>query len=297
MHILITGGSGFIGRAFATDCLRDGHRVTVLSRKAAAASAVLPSAVRIVESLDATDEADIVVNLAGENLSGGRWTAARKTAFRSSRIATTQKLVDWCAGAQRPPRLLISASAIGYYGSCGEAVLDEDSPPGEDFSARLCRDWEATASAAEGLGLRVCYVRLGIVLAPYGGALGRMLPTFRAGLGGRLGSGRQWMSWIDLADLLDLFRWLMHRDHASGVYNATAPQPVRNAEFVAALGRALHRPALLPVPAFALRLMFGEMSDLLLGSQRVLPTRALAQGFRFRNGELAAALRRQLSAF
>lgn len=291
MHALITGGTGFIGRALSRELSNDGQQVTVLTRSSARASKVLPSGVAAVESLAGVNEVDTVFNLAGENLAAARWTAARKQAFVDSRIGTTRQLLHWMENLQRRPAVLISASAIGYYGPCGDDTVHEDSPAGEDFAAQLCRDWEAAAAEAGALGVRVCTPRIGIVLGADGGALAQMLPPFRLGLGGRMGSGRQWMSWIHRSDLLSLLLWLATVDSASGAYNATAPKPVTNREFTRTLGRVLHRPVLLPMPAAALKLMFGEMSTLLLTGQKVLPQRAHEQGFAFRHETLDAALK------
>jgi uncharacterized protein len=290
MHYLITGGSGFIGSALCRSLVADGHRVTVPTRNAARAKRRLPGDVALIGNLDAAVDVDAIVNLAGENLSSGRWTAARKREIVASRIGTTQRLLAWIGAQSRRPRVLVSGSAIGWYGARGDADLGEDADPGADFAAHLCRDWESEACKAEALGMRVCRVRTGIVLGRGGGALKQMLLPFRLGLGGPMGDGRQWMSWIALADEVALIRWLIDNDAASGAYNGTAPAPVRNAEFAGTLGRALHRPAVLRAPAFALKLLLGEMSDLVLTGQRVLPRRALAEGFTFRHPDLTSAL-------
>ena len=289
MHVLITGGSGFIGRALCNELRRHGATATVLSRRPERVR--LPSGARAVGSLDELPPVDAVVNLAGETLAGGRWTAARKQAFRDSRLDTTRQLVDWLAArpAAQRPKVLVSASAIGYYGPGGEQPLDESAPAGEGFAAGLCRDWEAAALRAEGLGLRVCRLRIGIVLGHSGGALGRMLPLFRLGLGGRLGDGQQWMSWIRRNDLVRMIVWLLNTPTTRGVYNGTAPVPVRNAEFTGTLAAALRRPALLPVPAPLLRLAMGEMAELLLQGHPVLPKLALAEGFEFHAPQLTVA--------
>jgi uncharacterized protein (TIGR01777 family) len=289
MHVLITGGSGFIGRALARELLADGHRVTVLTRNATRTRARLPEAAGVVETLAEASAVDAVVNLAGENLAEGRWTPTRKQALRDSRLDTTRTLLAWMEAQPRRPGVLVSGSAVGWYGPRGDETLGEDAAPGEDFAAQLCCDWEAEAVKAEALGVRVCRIRTGLVLDPEGGALAKMLLPFRLGLGGPLGDGRQWMSWIVRADLVALIRWLLGNQGAQGAYNATAPNPVTNAEFARTLGHALHRPALLPAPGFALRLLFGEMAELLLTGQRVLPARATAQGFQFRYPELAPA--------
>jgi len=290
MHHLITGGSGFIGSALCRSLVADGHRVTVLTRDIERARGRVPEAVFLIDRLDFAENIDAVVNLAGENLAGGRWTAARKHEFVGSRIGTTKRLLDWIDRQDSAPAVLVSGSAIGWYGPRGDEELDEDADIGNDFSAHLCRDWEAEASKAEALGVRVCCVRTGIVLGADGGALKKMLLPFRAGIGGRMGSGRQWMSWITRADIVALIRWLIDHDSASGAYNGTAPAPVTNAEFARALGAALNRPTLLPTPASALKLLFGEMADILLTGQRVVPRRAMAEGFAFKYPELSAAL-------
>jgi len=290
MHHLITGGSGFIGSALCRSLVADGHRVTVLTRDIERARGRVPEAVFLIDRLDFAENIDAVVNLAGENLAGGRWTAARKHEFVGSRIGTTKRLLDWIDRQDSAPAVLVSGSAIGWYGPRGDEELDEDADIGNDFSAHLCRDWEAEASKAEALGVRVCCVRTGIVLGADGGALKKMLLPFRAGIGGRMGSGRQWMSWITRADIVALIRWLIDHDSARGAYNGTAPAPVTNAEFARALGAALNRPTLLPTPASALKVLFGEMADILLTGQRVVPRRAMAEGFAFKYPELSAAL-------
>jgi len=290
VHFLITGGSGFIGTALCRNLVADGHRATVLTRNSTRARPRLPAHVALVEALDSVADVDAIVNLAGENLAAGRWTARRKREFFDSRVGTTRRLLEWIARQERKPRVLVSGSAIGWYGPRGDEELTEGAMPGTDFSADLCRAWEAEATKAEAFGLRVCCVRTGIVLDRDGGALKRMLLPFRLGIGGRMGDGRQWMSWIARADLVALLRWLAGSAAASGPFNGTAPAPVRNAEFAGTLAAALHRPALLATPAPVLKLLFGEMADLLLTGQRVLPARATADGFCFRYPELPAAL-------
>ena len=244
----------------------------------------------MVEQFDAAAPVDAVVNLAGENLSAGRWTPRRKREFVDSRIGMTRNLVSWMAAQPQRPRVLVSGSAIGWYGARDDQMLGEEAAPGDDFSARLCRMWEEEAGKAEALGVRVCCVRTGIVLAAEGGALKQMLLPFRLGFGGPMGSGRQWMSWIARDDLVALIGWLIDNPAARGAYNGTAPEPVTNAQFAQALGKAVHRPTLLRTPAFALRLLFGEMADLLLTGQRVIPRRAVAEGFVFKYPQLQSAL-------
>lgn len=294
MRYLITGGTGFIGRALAARLLHDGHEVTVLTRSRDRARTVLPPAVGLAEALSEIQRAqapEAVVNLAGENLAAGRWSEARKRQFRTSRVDFTRRLVDWLRTLEEKPRVLVSGSAIGYYGARGDEPLTEDAPPGDEFQSELCRDWEAEAQKAEPLGLRVCRLRTGIVLGPDGGALARMRLPFSFGLGGPIASGRQWMSWVHRADLVELIVWLAQDAARSGAWNGTAPEPVANRDFARAVGRALHRPAVLPTPELALRLAFGELAHLLATGQKVLPARALAAGFAFRYPRLDEALR------
>lgn len=290
MNILVTGGTGFIGAALLPALQAAGHQVTVLTRDAG--NAKLPLGVTAIERLGMLATApDAVINLAGENLGGRRWNARSKQLFVDSRIGTTTRLLDAIKRWPTPPTVLVNGSAIGWYGPRGDEVLTENSAPGEGFAAELCAKWEAVATSAETLGVRVACVRIGIVLGLPGGALGQMLPPFKLGLGGRLGSGRQWMSWVHRDDLVALMLRLVEDDSLRGAFNGTAPEPVRNADFTRALGRALKRPAVLPMPGFALRTLVGEMADeLLLQGQQVRPERALAAGFTFRYPTLDAAL-------
>lgn len=289
MHVLITGGTGFIGRALCKQLFQAGHTATVLTRSSTPPP--LPG-VRFIARLEAAEGIEAVVNLAGEPLAEGRWNAARKQGFRDSRIGTTQRLLGWIETQAQRPRVLVSGSAIGYYGASDDRVLDEAAPAGEDFAATLCRDWETEALKARALGLRVCTLRIGIVLGTDGGALARMLPPFKLGAGGPMGSGTQWMSWVRRSDLVDLIVWLLGNEAASGAYNGTAPAAVTNREFARTLGAVLQRPAVLPMPAFVLKMMFGEMAEsLLLSGQRVVPSKAEAEGFVFAHRELEPALR------
>ena len=289
MQVLITGGTGFIGRELCKQLFHLGHTATVLTRSKAPVP--LPG-VRFIARLDEAQGIDAVVNLAGEPLAEGRWNAVRKQAFRDSRIGTTQKLLGWIESLPERPRVLVSGSAIGYYGESDDTLLAESAPPGEDFAATLCCDWEMEALKARALGLRVCTLRTGIVLGADGGALAKMLPPFKLGMGGPMGSGTQWMSWVRRGDLVHLICWLLGNEAASGSYNGTAPVPVTNREFARTLGAVLKRPAVMTMPAFVLKLMFGEMAEsLLLTGQRVVPSKAEAEGFVFEHRELESALR------
>ncbi len=231
-----------------------------------------------------------MVNLAGEGIADRRWSANRKTALRDSRLLATRTLVRAMAICQTPPRVLVSASGVGYYGPRGEEPVTESTPPGPDFLARLCVEWEEEARAAEGHGTRVAMVRSGLVLDAKGGALPRMLPPFRLGLGATIGSGQQFMPWIHVADWVSMVLWLIQSERGAGAFNATAPQPVTNRDFTQTLGRVLRRPAVLRAPAFVLKLALGEMSDLLITGQRALPARAEELGFKFAFRALEPAL-------
>ncbi len=291
---LVTGGTGFVGHALCQRLVHHGAALTVLSRNPARASSLLPAGIRTVGSLDQlapTEHFDVVVNLAGEPIAAKRWSAKRKRVLEASRIDLTRKLVDWMLASSRPPRVFVSASAIGYYGDQGERTVTEDSEPHLEYSHQLCAAWEAAALRAADAGIRTALLRIGLVVGPTGGFLARMLLPFRLGLGGPIGSGRQWMSWIHRNDLLRLIALLVEREDLAGVFNATAPTPVTGREFADTLGRVLRRPAFLPAPALAFRLVFGEMSRLLLTGQRVLPLRAAAAGFQFEFPDLESALR------
>lgn len=293
MHILLTGGTGLIGRRLCRHWLAAGHRLTVLSRQPGRVPQLCGETVRGIADFEALGDEplDAIVNLAGEPIAERPWTPRRKALLWDSRVRLTERLVEWLEGRSQRPAVLISGSAVGWYGDAGERPLDEDSAAaGEDFASELCLAWEQIALEAEALGIRVVRLRTGLVLAPEGGFLKRLLPPFRLGLGGQLGNGRQWMSWVHIEDMLGLIDFLLHQGAASGPYNACAPQPVRNRDFTRALGQALHRPTLLGVPGFALRLALGELSLLLLGGQRVAPKRLLEAGFVFRYNDLPTAL-------
>lgn len=294
MQVLITGGSGFIGQALCPALLARGWQVSVVSRDLQAAAEVLPQGVRLLADIEGAGGADAVVNLAGAPLAGQRWTERYKQLLRESRLRTTEALLAWMQGLTVRPAVLVSGSAIGYYGPRDDTPLTETDPPGDDFGARLAADWEAAAWPAQQLGVRTACLRTGVVLDGGGGALQQLLTPYRLGLGGPIGSGAQWFSWIHREDLVRLIVWLIEQDALDGPVNATAPEPVRQRDFAAALGRALHRPTVLPTPGFALKAAFGEMGQMLIDGQRVIPARAQGQGFQFLYPTLDDALARSL---
>ena len=291
MRILIAGGSGFLGRALVQGCRADGHEVKILTRHPRGADDVGWSADVNGAWARTLEQSDAVVNLAGEGIADRRWTTARKAAILDSRVESTRTLATSIRACARPPLIFISGSAVGFYGTDTDEPRVEESPSGSDFLATVCRAWEREASAAAGVA-RVVLLRTGVVLARDGGALPRMTLPFRFFAGGRLGSGRQYISWIHRDDWIAMVRWMLSND-VSGPVNVTAPTPVTNAEFTHALAKAMRRPALFPVPAPALRLVLGEemANSLLLGGQRVLPARAERFGFQFRFADVDSALR------
>jgi uncharacterized protein (TIGR01777 family) len=297
MRILMTGASGLIGTALVPSLTSSGHEVTRLVRGQPKPGEKAVHWDPLAGNIDvsAIEGIEAVVHLAGENIAE-RWTAAKKASIRDSRVKGTQLLCETLTRLSSPPKVLVSASAIGYYGDRGEETLTDDSPPGRGFLSEVCRAWEAATEPARQHGLRVVQLRLGIVLSTAGGALAKMLPPFRLGLGGILGSGRQYMSWIALDDVAGVFEHVILSDGLQGPTNAVAPRAVTNQEFTKTLGQVLGRPTVMPLPAFAARLMFGEMADeLLLASARVQPTKLLASGYQFRYTELAEALRHLLA--
>jgi uncharacterized protein (TIGR01777 family) len=300
VNVLLAGGTGFIGSALAGHLTARGHRVSLLSRRASGAEDT-----RVYhwdperEELDprSLEGIDAVVNLAGENLAGGRWTAARKKRLVESRVTATRFLARRMGELRPPTRALLSASAVGIYGNRGEEILTEESAPGTGFLAGLCRAWEEAALSARETGARIVLLRFGVVVGGGGGVLEKMIPVFRIGIGGRLGSGRQWMSWIALADVLGVIEYALMREALDGPVNVVSPAPVRNSEFTRVLGSVLRRPAIIPAPAIALRAVFGGMADeALLVSARAEPARLRALGYRFAFTDLESAVRGALRA-
>ncbi|MHC4400977.1 MAG: TIGR01777 family oxidoreductase [Planctomycetota bacterium] len=297
MNVLISGASGLIGSALAQRLSEEGHEITRLVRSPAETEDREiwwdPAAGRLDTST--LDGFDGVVHLAGENIAKGRWTKAKRRRIRDSRVEGTRLLADGLAQLPRPPKVLVSASAIGFYGDRGDEEVDEESPAGSGFLADVCRAWEAATERAVEAGIRVVTMRIGMVMSPDGGALARMLPLFRLGLGGPIGRGRQYVSWITRDDLLHVVHHVLTVESLQGPVNAVAPEPVTNRRFARALGRALRRPAILPAPGLALRLLLGKMAkELLLWSTRVVPRRLLESGFVFRDGVLEQAIGRLL---
>jgi uncharacterized protein len=296
--VAITGATGLLGTTLAASCARDGIPVSALVRNTVRAADRLPNATLF--AWDAThgpppeaafEGVDTVVNLIGEPIDSGRWNDKRKKRLRDSRVVATRGLVDTLRGLARKPRLLISASGIHYYGNPGDQLVTEASAVGTSFFAELARDWEAEANKAAEVGMRVVLLRSGLVLAKQGGILRKILPPFRAGLGGRIGKGGQWTPWIHIEDHVGFIRHAMSHDSVSGAYNVVAPEPVTNAEFTRAVGEALGRPTVLKAPLFALRLVFGSLVDeVLLASVRAMPVRTLESGYNFRHPLLRDAL-------
>lgn len=297
MRVLISGGTGLVGRSLVQSLTENGHHCSVLTRDPDQPS-VLPASVTMhrwdassVEPLVAwVETADAIVHLSGEGIGDGRWSAIRKQRILESRVESTRALSAAVQQAEKPPAVFVQASAVGYYGPRGDEEVTEDSAPGDDFLAQVCRDWESASDEVEAAGVRRAVVRTGIVLAKDGGALPRMALPFKLFAGGPAGSGRQWMPWIHLADEVGALRFVLENANAKGPLNLAAPNPVTNRQFSTELGRALKRPSFMPAPAFALRLALGEMADLILTGQRAIPRRLLDLGYTFRFPHLPAAL-------
>ncbi len=293
MKILITGGTGLIGRKLCAALLAKNHELTVLSRQPDTVKAKCGAAVQAMATLDEWQSDtvfDAVINLAGEPIVDARWTEDRKQRLWQSRVSLTETLIQCMANANHKPAVLLSGSATGFYGDGGDNLLNESLPPATDFGGQLCSAWENAAQAAETLGLRVCLLRTGLVLDSAGGLLGRMLLPFKLGLAARLGDGKQWMSWIHVDDYVAIVLMLLENSQATGAYNMTAPEPVTNARFTNSLAHTLHRPALFVAPGCMLKLMLGEMSVLLLGGQRALPDKVQTLGYHFTYPTLEEAL-------
>lgn len=296
MKILITGGTGFVGTQLVNRLIQDGHAVTILSR-----AATRPDGVRQGISYlqgdptrkgpwqEAIKNHDVIINLTGASIFA-RWTDEYKKAMRESRIHATRNLVEGMEANPQAKITLLSASAVGYYGFCREEELVEGSPPGNDFLARMAVEWEAEALRAREKGVRVVVTRFGIVMGENGGALGQMIPLFKKFIGGPIGTGRQWFSWIHIKDLSEAFVFLMKHPEISGPVNVCAPKPVRNRDLAKALGKALHRPSFMPTPAFMIKLVLGEFGSVILEGQRVIPQRLLDSGFAFHYPEIDKAL-------
>jgi len=299
MRILVSGSTGFLGTALVETLEGQGHSIARLVRPGTSqksSAGVRAQAVQwdpVAGQFDAAgaEGADALIHLAGASIAGGRWNASRKGLLRTSRVDATRHLFGALAKLQRPPRAIVAASAIGFYGNRGDETLTEASAPGNDFLAGLCQEWEAETARGAEFGARVVNVRFGIILAAHGGALPRMAMPFKLGAGGRLGDGRQWMSWLTLRETVSIIQFALETSGLTGPVNAVAPNPVRNSEFTGVLAKTLHRPALFPAPAFALRLALGEMADaLLLISQKVIPSKLFDSGYPFLQPNLAGAL-------
>ncbi|WP_037604875.1 TIGR01777 family oxidoreductase [Streptacidiphilus rugosus] len=299
MRIAVTGSTGLIGSALVRSLLDDGHEVVRVVRREPQERADGSVEIRWNPPLRAIDRkglegVDAAVHLAGEGIASHRWTARQKRRIHDSRVLGTATLADALAGLPKPPRVLVSASAVGYYGQTGDAVVDESAPAGGDYLARVCVEWEAATAPASDAGIRVAHSRTGLVVGADGGAFDRLFPLFKLGLGGRLGSGEQYWSFISLRDEVAALRHLIDTAGLSGAFNLTAPVPVTNAEITAAMGRVLRRPAVLAVPEFALKLALGEMAVEVVGSHRCVPTRLLDSGFRFAHTTIDQAIQSAL---
>lgn len=294
MKILITGGTGFIGRTLCYRLLDPGHELIVLSRRPDQVTKLCGESVTAISNLEDLSSGEIInaiINLSGEGIADRLWTKKRKQKLLDSRINITEQLIAYVARARQKPSVMISGSAVGYYGSNSGSELDETTDNPDDFAQQLCKQWEAAAEPVRKHGVRLCILRTGLVIGNDGGFVKRMLLPFKLGLGGRLGDGKQWMSWIHKDDLIAIIELLLTSSDLEGNFNATAPEPVTNADFSLCLAKNLKRPAIFPVPAIVLKLLLGEMSQLLLGGQKVIPERLTEQKFRFQFESLDSALK------
>ncbi len=294
MKILITGGTGFIGRTLCHRLLDPGHELIVLSRRPEQVTKLCGASVIAISNLEDLSSEEIInaiINLSGEGIADRLWTKKRKQKLLDSRISITEQLIAYVARARQKPSVMISGSAVGYYGSNSESELDETTDNPDDFAQQLCRQWEAAAEPVREHAVRLCILRTGLVIGNDGGFVKRMLLPFKLGLGGRLGDGKQWMSWIHKDDLIAIIELLLTSSDLEGNFNATAPEPVTNAEFSLCLAKNLKRPAIFPVPAIVLKVLLGEMSQLLLGGQKVIPERLIEQNFCFQFESLDSALK------
>ena len=302
MKVVITGGTGLLGNALALDLNKDGHEVIVLSRNPEHMKDI-PRGIQLIKWDGQTaqgwgrlaDGADAVVNLAGENLSAGRWTNIRKRRIQDSRVNGGKAVVQAIEAAENKPKVVIQASAVGYYGITNAPSLPETLPPGEDFLAQVCRIWEDSTKPLDDMGIRRCVIRSGVFLSPKAGVLQRFLLPFRFFVGGPLGSGKQWLPWLHLQDGVRAIRYMIENPACSGIYNLAAPEELTNKQFVRTLGKVMRRPAIFPVPAFLLRLLFGEMSIVILEGQNVSVKRLLNAGFTFQYPQIEPALRNLLT--
>ncbi len=297
MNILMTGGTGFIGQHLCRSLTRHNNQVTVLSRipnRVPAICGPVCNGVGSIDDLGSDSEFDAIINLAGEPIIARRWTARRKEILRNSRAGTTRKIAGLIERSATRPSVLINASAVGYYGDQGDQELDESSPARDDFGHRLCVEWESEGQKAAAFGVRVCIIRIGLVIGEQGGFLKPMVTPFNLGLGGPISDGKQWMSWIHRDDLICIIERLLDDPSLSGVFNATTPSPATSRDFAKTLARLLGRPAIIPVPRLLLAMLLGERSMLLTGGQKALPVRLIENGFRFKYDQLEAALRQAL---
>ncbi len=297
MKILVTGGTGFIGKKLCPFLLQKNHQLLILSRNANKVPALFGKNIQGINNIDqltATDHFDAIINLAGAGIIDKRWTTQRKQELLHSRVHITEQLIQFISRANQKPAVFLSGSATGFYGNRGNKILNEQNRGQEDFAHLLCEQWEETALQAENYAVRTCIIRTGLVLAADGGFLKRMLLPFKLGLGGRIADGSQWMPWIHYTDYLAITNKLLESNTLQGIFNATAPHPVTNAEFTRILSQQLHRPAIIPLPAWLLKITLGEMAELLTGGQRAMPARLEKAGFVFKFNTLESALKNVL---